>query len=220
MIRRFKLVQNEQLLYEDSIRPVRFWLESLEPNQFVERRDSTLWEELFFFDGLIVVDGTNVKDAYFCLPPREPLSEVKVAGGIASLLRLAYKAGTPFESKPVIPLELSLNRERTWNEIPSRRQNDPGGRVAELFRNESGKQITSLMECRPGWVLEEHDHSSDVFPFCIRGGGKLGLGNQTINLKEKQLVRIPAGTRHRFETGQQGAFFIIFVFESLDGTNT
>lgn len=220
MTREPNLDQNIHLLFEDSIRPAYFWLETLEPNQSIERGNSTFWEELFFFDGLVVVDGANVKDAYFCLPPGEPISEVKVAGANASLLRLAYKAGAPFESTPVIPRELSLNRERTWNEIPSRRQNDPGGRVAELFRNENGKQITSLMECRPGWVLEEHDHASDVFPFCIRGGGKLGLGNQTINLKEKQLVRIPAGTRHRFETGQQGAFFIIFVFESLEGKST
>jgi len=75
------------------------------------------------------------------------------------------------------------------------------------------------MECRPGWVLEEHEHSSDVFPFCIRGGGRLSLGNQTIPLNENELVQIPAGTRHQFETGQYGALFIIFVFESLAGKN-
>ena len=199
---------------------MRFWLEVLEPDQPVERKDVTLWEELFCFDGCISWNGKTFQESYFCLPPGEPISDVKAAGGKASLLRLAYKANTPLESKPVIPVEPSLNRERIWNEIPSRRQHDPGGRVAELFRNENGKQITSLMECRPGWVLEEHDHSSDVFPFCIRGGGRLGLGNQTITLNEKQLVRIPAGTRHRFETGQHGALFIIFVFESLTGENT
>jgi quercetin dioxygenase-like cupin family protein len=220
MIQSSKLVHNELLLYEDSTPPVRFWLETLEPNQPVQRRDVTLWEELFCFEGWISFNGKNFQDSYLCLPPGELISGVKTTGGKASLLRLAYKANTSLERKSVIPIEILLNRERVWNEIPSRRQNDPGGRVTELFRNETGKQITSLMECRPGWVLEEHDHSSDVFPFCIRGGGRLGLGDQTITLSQEQLVRIPSRTRHHFETGQHGALFIIFVYESFTGNNT
>lgn len=219
MIQNSKLVHNELLLYEDSTRPVRFWLESLETDQPIRRRDVTLWEELFFFNGSISSNGKTFQDSYLCLPPGKLISGVKTTGGKASLLRLAYKANTPVEKNSVIPLETLLNQERSWNEIPPRRQNDPGGRVAELFRNENGKQITSLMECRPSWVLEEHDHSSDVFPFCIRGGGRLGLGDQTITLVEKQLVRIPAGTRHRFETGPHGALFLIFVFETFRGIN-
>jgi quercetin dioxygenase-like cupin family protein len=220
MIQSFTLARDELLLYVDSARPIGFWLETLEPGQPVRRRDATLWEELFFFDGWISLNGKNFQDSYLCFPPGEMISGVKTTGGKASLLRLAYKASTPLGRKSVIPIETLLSQERVWNEIPLRQQNDPGARVAELFRNDSGKQITSLMECRPGWVLEEHDHSSDVFPFCIRGGGELGLGDQTISLNERQLVRIPSGTRHWFETGRHGALFIIFVFESLMGKDT
>ena len=214
-----QLIHNELLLYEDSIRPVRFWLEELGLDQPVQRKESSLWEELFCIAGLLSVNGMTFPDGYFCLPPGERISHMKPAGGKAALLRVAYKANTTQESQSATSVKPSLNQERIWNEIPPRRQNDPGGRVAELSRNESGTQITSLMECRPGWVLEEHEHSSDVFPFCIRGGGRLGLGNQTIPLNEKELVQIPAGTRHRFETGQHGALFIIFVFESFAGKN-
>ena len=217
MILESNLIQNELILFEDSIRSVCFWLEALEPDQPIRRRDVTLWEELFCIDGWISLNGKTFQDSYLCLPPGELISGVKTTGGKASLLRLAYKSNTSLERKSVLPVETLLNRERIWNEIPSRNQHDPGGRVAELFRNQSGKQITSLMECRPGWVLEEHDHSSDVFTFCIRGGGRLGLGDQAITLNQKQLVRIPSGTRHRFETGQHGALFIIFLFESFAG---
>lgn len=220
MICQSTLVQHEQLLFEDSIRPMRFWLEVLELDQPVGRKDVTLWEELFFLDGCISWNGNTFQESYFCAPPGEPISNVKAVGGKASLLRLAYKSNLPLKGKPLIVVEPSLTRQLVWNEIPSRSQHDPGGRVAELFRNENGQQITSLMECRPGWILEEHDHASDVFCFCIRGGGRLSLGNQTIILSEKQLVRIPAGTRHRFETGQHGAFLIIFVFESFTGEST
>jgi len=220
MIRESKSTHHEFLLFEDSTRPVRFWLEELGPDQWVRRKDQTLWEELFFFEGMLSLNGRPLRDGYFCLPPGKPISSVKTAGGKASLLRMLHKDHSVLQSTSVNPIEPTPKGELVWNEIPARRQHDPGGRVAELFRNESGKQITSLMECRPGWVLEDHEHPSDVFPFCIRGGGRLSLGDRTISLIEKQLVLIPAGTRHRFETGQQGALFIIFVFESLAGRNT
>ena len=57
MIQSSQLIHNELLLFEDSIRPVRFWLEELSLDQPVQRKESSLWEELFCFAGMLSVDG-------------------------------------------------------------------------------------------------------------------------------------------------------------------
>ena len=69
------------------------------------------------------------------------------------------------------------------------------------------------MECRPGWILDDHDHPSDVLTFCIRGGGILGIEDESKVYEAGDLIAVPAGTRHRFETGNEGAFLAVFVFE-------
>jgi quercetin dioxygenase-like cupin family protein len=71
------------------------------------------------------------------------------------------------------------------------------------------------MDCRPGWILEEHDHPSEVFSFCIRGSGLLEIEHRSTSYLAGQLAAIPAGTRHSFKTGGEGALLIIFVFEPL-----
>src|SRR5262245_52832159 len=101
----------------------------------------------------------------------------------------------------------------TWNEIPARRANDPGARIVELAANAMRTRITSLMDCRAGWVLDDHNHPSDVLTFCVRGGGLLGIEDQSSPYHAGHLIAIPAGVRHRFETGPEGAFLLIFVFE-------
>jgi quercetin dioxygenase-like cupin family protein len=100
-----------------------------------------------------------------------------------------------------------------WNEIPGRRTNDPGARIAELSTNASRTRITSLMDCRPGWILNDHNHPSDVLTFCIRGGGILGIEDESRVYESGDLITVPAGTRHRFETGNEGACLAVFVFE-------
>jgi len=95
MIESSQLIHNQLLLYEDSIRPVRFWLEELSPDQPVQRKESSLWEELFCIAGLLSVNGLTFPDGYFCLPPGERISHMKPAGGKATLLRVATRPIPP-----------------------------------------------------------------------------------------------------------------------------
>jgi quercetin dioxygenase-like cupin family protein len=117
-----------------------------------------------------------------------------------------FAAGKP----PVEDLDFA---RLAWNEVPARRANDPGARVAELSANPSRTRVSSLMECRPGWLLSSHEHLSDVFAFCARGGGILGVAQQALTYEAGHLAVIPAGVQHCFETGKEGAFLAVFVFE-------
>ncbi len=98
---------------------------------------------------------------------------------IANVLRQRARKcqGAAPHGKP--PVEVVDFGMLAWNEIPARRANDPGARIAELSTNASRTRITSLMDCRPGWKLDDHDHPSDVLTFCIRGGGILGIEDET-----------------------------------------
>jgi quercetin dioxygenase-like cupin family protein len=69
------------------------------------------------------------------------------------------------------------------------------------------------MECRPGWILDEHDHPSDVVTYCLRGEGQLRIEQRTASYLAGELVAIPARTPHWFQSGEAGALLIIFVFE-------
>jgi quercetin dioxygenase-like cupin family protein len=156
---------------------------------------------------------------YFCLTPGQPVPPFCAGNTGAELLRVFSGSapennndpGAVAQGKP--PVEVMDFRLLGWNEIPARRPHDPGARIAELSTNASRTRCTSLMDCRPGWILHDHDHPSDVLTFCIRGGGILGIADETIDYEAGHLVAIPAGVRHRFETGNEGALLAVFVFE-------
>ena len=159
------------------------------------------------------------RDIYLCLTPDQSAPPFCAGNVGAVLLRMSFGSAQENEQRsrgaaqgkpPVEVVDLGL---LAWNEIPPRRTNDPGARIAELSTNASRTQITSLMECRPGWILDDHDHPSDVLTFCIRGGGILGIEDETAAYEAGSLVTIPAGMRHRFQTGNQGALLAVFVFE-------
>jgi quercetin dioxygenase-like cupin family protein len=112
-------------------------------------------------------------------------------------------------------VEPQLFEQLRWEEIPARRVDDPGAKVVQLSRNQAGTSITSLVDCRPRWILDEHSHRSDVVTYCIRGGGLLGVEGKNCNFTEGQTVIIPVDTPHQFQSGPDGAFMLILVIEPL-----
>jgi quercetin dioxygenase-like cupin family protein len=206
-------------LFEAAHTSVRLVLERIVARTHLTRKAPRDWEEIYVFGKRVWTDESPIDGTYLCLPPRVPMPRVQVEGTFLQLLRATHSSRAEtlpnLDSKALGKPYIKPTRvgELSWNEIPSRRPNDPGGRVAELSRNPDGSRITSLMECRPGWILEEHEHPSDVLTFCLQGGGLLGIEDKTEPYLAGQLVAIPAGKRHRFQTGEQGALLIIFVFE-------
>lgn len=213
--------QTEKLLFEASHPPLRIILESMGAQTKLMRKDPQSWEEMYLFGRPDLADRpSRVQGTYLCLPPGVDVPELRAGVASVKLLRAVY-SGQLAEGSQLSDLRATgkpyIKPTRTdgllWNEIPSRRPGDPGGRVAELSRDAFGTRITSLMDCRPGWILDEHDHSSDVLTFCIRGGGLLGIEERSEPYLAGQLVAIAAGTRHSFQTGADGALLIVFVYE-------
>ena len=177
------------------------------------------WEEILLIQGELEYNQNVCKDVYLCLSPQQLAPSFCAGNSGAVLLRMIFGSkrrndnGQGAVAPGKAPVEILDFARLAWNEIPARRANDPGARIAELSTNASHTRITSLMDCRPGWLLDEHDHPSDVLTFCVRGGGMLGIEEQSSAYEAGHLVAIPAGVRHRFETGKEGAFLIVFVFE-------
>ena len=208
-----------KLLFESARLPIQCWLERLPCGTGVERFSGAQWEEILLIQGALSCNQNVYEDIYLCLTPEQPVPPFCAGNTGAELLRVFSGSepednngpGAVAQGKPQV--EVVDFRLLSWNEIPARRPNDPGARIAELSTNASRTRSTSLMDCRPGWILHDHDHPSDVLTFCIRGGGILGIEDETIDYEAGHLVAIPAGVRHRFETGNEGALLTVFVFE-------
>ena len=206
-----------KLLFESTHLPIQCWLEDLASGTHLERFSDQLWEEILLIHGSFDSNQNAYRDMYLCLTPEQSPPSFCAGNTGAVLLRMLFgnapgndNGATPQGKPPVAVVDF---RMLAWNEIPARRANDPGARIAELSTNSSRTRITSLMECRPGWYLADHDHPSDVLTFCVRGGGILGIEDQSTVYEAGHLVKIPAGVRHRFEAGSEGALLAVFVFE-------
>jgi quercetin dioxygenase-like cupin family protein len=208
-----------KLLFESAQLPVRCWLEHVPCGTRLERFSEEHWEEILLIQGDLDYNHNVHGDIYLCLTPGQSSPAFYAGNAGAALFRMLFGSaaktnnwqGSDAQSKP--PIEVLDFGLLAWNEIPARRVNDPGARIAELSTNPSRTRITSLMDCRPGWILDDHDHPSDVLTFCVRGGGILGIEDQSTEYEAGHLVKIPAGLRHRFETGAEGALLAVFVFE-------
>jgi quercetin dioxygenase-like cupin family protein len=208
-----------KLLFESAQLPVQCWLEHLACGMRLDRFSGEHWEEILLIQGDLNWNRNFPTDVYLCLTPEQTAPPFCAGNAGAVLLRMIFGSmpgndhgpTTAAQGKPSVAVaDFGL---LTWNEIPARRANDPGARIAELSTNASRTRITSLMDCRPGWILDDHDHPSDVLTFCVRGGGILGIGEKTTIYEAGHLVTIPAGRRHRFQTGNEGALLAVFVFE-------
>ena len=208
-----------RLLFESAQLPIQCWLEHLSCGTDLGRFSREKWEEIFLIQGELDCNQNVYKDIYLCLPPQQSAPPFCAGNSGAVLLRLTFGSKQRSNDRHLVvaqdkaPVQVVDFGRLAWNEIPARRANDPGARIAELSTNASRTRITSLMECRPGWLLDDHEHPSDVLTFCLRGGGRLGIEALSSAYQAGHLVTIPAGVRHRFETGSQGAFLVVFVFE-------
>jgi len=190
----------------------------------LERFSEEHWEEIFLIQGDLDCKQSVYGDIYLCLTPGQSAPPFCAGNTGAVLLRMLFDGANGSSHCAVAhgkpPLEIVDFGSLAWDEIPARRANDPGARIAELSTNATRTRITSLMDCRPGWILDEHDHPSDVLTFCIRGGGILGIEKETNAYEAGHLVTIPAGMRHRFETGNEGALLAVFVLEPFLAANS
>jgi len=208
-----------KLLFESAQLPIQCWLAHLACGTGLERSSAKQGEEIFLIQGDLNCNQKVYTDIYLCLTPEQFAPPFCAGSAGAVLLRMSFGStrgnnsgqGAVAQGKP--PVEVRDFGLLPWNEIPARRANDPGARIAELSTNASRTRITSLMDCRPGWILDAHDHPSDVLTFCVRGGGILGIEEETTGYEAGHLVTIPAGMQHRFQTGNQGAFLLVFVVE-------
>ena len=203
-----------KLLFASAQFPIQCWLEQLACGAGLERFSAEQWEEILLIQGDLDYNRNVHGDIYLCLTQEQSLPALYAGNAGATLFRMFFGSAAEANNchgKP--PIEVLDFGPLAWNEIPARRPNDPGARIAELSANASRTRITSLMDCRPGWILDDHDHPSDVLTFCIRGGGILGIEDQSTAYEAGHLVKIPAGVRHRFEAGGEGALLAVFVFE-------
>jgi len=201
---------------------LRLSLEQYEPGLVFRRATTQDWEELFVIRGSWSGSGEEHGATYFCLIGEKESKGWTAGATGCCLLRLTREASAGNEDRlstndvePGHPREPQRFEQLSWEEIPARRADDPGARVVQLSRNQAGTSITSLMDCRPRWVLDEHCHPSDVVTYCIRGGGLLTMEGTRFNFVEGQVVIIPVDTPHQFQTGPDGAFMLILVTEPL-----
>jgi quercetin dioxygenase-like cupin family protein len=178
---------------------------------------SHAWEELYLLQGHLMTETEARARYYRCVPPDKLLAPLSAGDAGAQLLCVTYGSELLKDPQPEGKRQVEVDdfEKLIWSEIPARRPDDPGGRVAELSSDGSRTRTTSLLECRAGWRLHDHDHASDVLTFCIRGGGLLGIDQQDRSYEAGEFVVIPAGVRHRFEAGADGALLIVFTFEQF-----
>jgi quercetin dioxygenase-like cupin family protein len=205
-----------RLLFESANLPIQCFLEHLSCGRSLERLSTETTEEIVLLRGELGRGPSFYREAYICLPPQTSAPSLCANDSGAVFLRLSFDNGRLSKtgqqtSKP--QLEIMDFTCLAWNEIPARRENDPRARTTELSTNPSRTRITTVMDCRSGWHLHDHDHPSDVLTFCIMGGGVLGIEGHSCAFEAGQLVTIPAGVRHRFQTGPEGALLVAFVFE-------
>jgi quercetin dioxygenase-like cupin family protein len=177
------------------------------------------WEEILAWRGSWYQHGIGYAGTYFLLTPgEEPDSWTATEEG-CQMLRISYQVSlftSSISQGKDTPSKSSIKPQQydqlVWNEIPPRRPGDPGSRITELSRNSNATLITSLMDCRPGWILDEHQHPSDVISYCFSGGGILIGQQHEVQFSAGQMVVIPSGMPHAFRTGADGAFILAGVF--------
>ena len=206
-------------MFESAQPEIQCWVQHLACGTGLERFSGEQWEEILLIQGDLDCNQNVYRDIYLCLTPGQSAPPFCAGNAGAVLLRMFFGGAPENDSNHYAvaqgksPVEVVGFGPLAWNEIPARRANDPGARIAELSTNASRTLISNLMDCRPGWILDDHDHPSDVLTFCIRGGGILGIEDESKVYEAGDLIAVPAGTRHRFETGNEGAFLAVFVFE-------
>jgi quercetin dioxygenase-like cupin family protein len=209
-----------KILFEEASGKLRIMLEEYDSGSAFHRRVSPHgWEGIFVCRGSLMSIDQEFTESYFLLSPGQETKDLTAGKTGCRSLRTMRNASFLADS---LTETLNVGRDPlvepqhysqlSWHEIPQRRPGDPGSLVAEISRSSSGTFIASLLNCRPGWVLEEHQHSSDVFTFCMRGGGVLET-ERRFDFQEGQLVIIPRGILHRFETGMEGAFMLVLVVD-------
>jgi hypothetical protein len=131
-----------QLLLESPGLALRITLERLRPGTGSIRKTPGAWEEICVFDSQVHNAECPLDGTYRCLPPGVPMPGLRAETVCLELLRATYSGscsksrGFRAAEKPfVAPIRFA---DLLWNEVPPRRPNDPGGRVAELSRDPSG----------------------------------------------------------------------------------
>ncbi len=211
--------RRSKTLLDEPMSSLQVVLEDHSPSSTFCRSSAQGWEEILVWKGASNQLGTRYGGTYFLLIPGEEPSPWTVSEEGCQMLRITYQGSlfgssisqsgdTPSKSS-VKPLQYD---QLVWNEIPPRRPGDPGSRITELSRNSNGTLVTSLMDCRPGWILDEHQHPSNVVSYCFHGGGILMGRQDEVQFSAGQMVVIPAGMPHAFRTSADGASILACVF--------
>jgi quercetin dioxygenase-like cupin family protein len=208
--------RRSKLLFDESKSSLQIALEDYDRGSIFCRLNTLGWEEILAWKGRWFHHQTEYTGSYFLLAPGEEFDSWTAGEEGCQLLRISRTAslfgtsmsrGRDTQGKSSIkPLQYS---QLAWKEIPQRRLNDPGSRIAELSRTSDGTFVTSLMDCRSGWILDEHQHPSKVISYCFLGGGILTGEQNEVRFGAGQMVVIPAGTSHAFRTGFGGASILV-----------
>ena len=208
--------RRSKLLLDESRSSLRIALEDYDPGSIFCRFNTLGWEEILAWKGKWLHQQTKYAGAYFVLAPGEEFDSWIASEEGCQLLRIGYTAslfGTSMPRGQDTQGKFSIKPQQygqlVWKEIPQRRLNDPGSRIAELSRSSDGRLVTSLMDCRSGWILDEHQHPSKVISYCFLGGGILKEEQNEVRFGAGQMVVIPAGVPHAFQTGVSGASILV-----------
>jgi len=209
--------RRSKILFHESKSSLRITLEEYDRGSRFCRLNTPGWEEMLAWEGASFQRGTEYWATHFILAPAEKFDSWIAWEKSCRLLRIMYpllanaswishdrNTQGKFLAKALPTSQLA------WKEIPRRSLGDPGSRIAELSRSSDGAFVTSLMDCRSGWSLDEHQHPSSVISYCIRGAGILiGDQNNEMQFGAGQIVVIHAGTPHAFRTSIGGALILI-----------
>jgi len=214
--------RRSKMLLEESMTSLQFVLEDYDRDSIFCRLNTLGWEEILAWKGRWFQQEVEYSGTYFVLAPGQEFDSWTAGEEGCQLLRIGYTAslfgastshGRDTHGKPSIkPRQYS---QFAWNEIPRRRLSDPGSRIAELSRSSDGMFVTSLMDCRSGWILDEHQHPSNVISYCFRGGGILTGQQNEVRFRAGQMAVIFAGTPHAFRTDLGGASILVCTVPPL-----
>lgn len=77
---------------------------------------------------------------------------------------------------------------------------------------ESKKFNLGIVEFDKNKISKTHIHDVEEVLYVISGKGKIKLGDNTFELKEKDFVYIPEGTEHTIITDSKSKLKILFMF--------
>lgn len=149
---------------------------------------------------------------------RQPVEELTVFSDISALLA---SAGIQLERWHIGEIaddsdgETLLNHFRDSIEQLKQREGYASADVIRLTPDHPDRQ--ALREK----FLQEHTHSEDEVRFFVRGGGTffVPLGDRVFRLacQAGDLLRVPANTRHWFDSGEYPDFIAIRIFTNPEG---